>query len=215
MCTLLFAGCPPPYPKCKDDGNCASHGEVCVEGICKECRTDLECKQGFVCQSGACVKRSLPPGTCNNDSDCPGGEPCQNHKCVTPPPPAVEEEDAGITVEMADAGPSACELQEVHFDFNEFGLSEQSRTTLEHDADCIRQNGRPVMIEGNCDERGTEEYNLVLGEKRADAVRRYLAGLGVNEATIKTVSYGKLRPKDPGHSEAAWSTNRRADIHWR
>lgn len=211
----FIAGCPPPYPKCKSDDNCASHGEVCVDGLCKECKTDLQCKQGYTCSDGACVQKKVhAPGTCDTDSDCPGGEPCQNHRCVTPPP--AEAADAGTGEGMGNEPTASCQhLTEVHFDFNEFGLTEQSRSALEHDADCIRQAARSVTIEGNCDERGTEEYNLVLGEKRADSVRRYLVGLGVNESALKTVSYGKLRPKDPGHTEAAWAANRRADLVWR
>jgi peptidoglycan-associated lipoprotein len=213
--TPWLTGCPPPYPKCKDDSNCASHGEVCVDGTCKECRADSECKPGFTCQDGACIRKKLAPGTCNTDADCPAGQSCDHGHCVAPVPDGgPAEEDAGVA-EVPDAGPHACDLQEVRFDFNEFALTAEARAALEKDADCVRQMHRKVTIEGNCDERGTEEYNLVLGEKRADAVRRYLVGLGVNESDLKTVSYGKERPRDPGHTEAAWAANRRAELVWR
>jgi len=208
----VLAGCPPEYPKCKEDSHCAAHGEVCVGGLCKECRDDSQCKKGFECVEQACEKKALPPGTCETDADCPGGQPCEKGKCAAPVPDAGPAEEA---VEAPDAGPATCELEEIRFDFNEFSLSEQSRAAAERDAECIKRNHRAVLIQGNCDERGTVEYNLVLGENRADAVRRYLAGLGVDESALKTVSYGKERPKDPGHTEAAWAINRRVELVWR
>jgi peptidoglycan-associated lipoprotein len=67
-----------------------------------------------------------------------------------------------------------------------------------------------VRIEGNCDERGTVEYNLVLGQKRADSTKGYLINLGVDGKLLGTISYGKEKPVDPGHNEAAWAKNRRA-----
>jgi peptidoglycan-associated lipoprotein len=69
-----------------------------------------------------------------------------------------------------------------------------------------------VKIEGYCDERGTVEYNLVLGQKRADSTKSYLVSLSVDPKTLTTVSYGKERPLDPGHNEAAWARNRRAHL---
>jgi peptidoglycan-associated lipoprotein len=212
----FLAGCPPEYPHCKEDSNCASHGGVCLGGICKECRDDSQCKPGYECQEGACLRKKVPPGTCNEDTDCPGGQTCQGRRCVTPVMDAgpEEEPDAGTALPPHMA-PAACDLQEIHFDFNEFALNEPSRTALERDADCIKQTKRSVTIEGHTDERGTDEYNLVLGEKRADAVRRFLVQLGVNESSLKTVSYGKEHPKDPGHTDVAWAANRRAELIWR
>jgi len=69
-----------------------------------------------------------------------------------------------------------------------------------------------LIIEGNCDERGTEKYNLSLGERRALAAREYLANLGVKPERLKTVTYGAARPADPGHDEAAWKKNRRDEF---
>ena len=69
-----------------------------------------------------------------------------------------------------------------------------------------------LIVEGNCDERGTEKYNLALGERRALAVREYLANLGMDPQRIKTVTYGFSKPVDPGHNEAAWKKNRRDDF---
>jgi peptidoglycan-associated lipoprotein len=69
-----------------------------------------------------------------------------------------------------------------------------------------------LIVQGNCDERGTEKYNLALGERRALAVREYLANLGMNPDQIKTVTFGKSKPADPGHNEEAWKKNRRGDL---
>ncbi len=70
--------------------------------------------------------------------------------------------------------------------------------------------GKKVRIEGHCDERGTVEYNLVLGQKRADSTRNFLVGLGADGRLLETISYGKEKPVDPGHNEEAWAKNRRA-----
>ncbi|MDE0179549.1 MAG: OmpA family protein, partial [Gammaproteobacteria bacterium] len=72
-----------------------------------------------------------------------------------------------------------------------------------------------VNIEGHCDERGTREYNLALGERRSEAVRRYLISAGVRSTQIETVSFGEERPVDPGHDESAWAKNRRAEMSYR
>ncbi len=80
-------------------------------------------------------------------------------------------------------------------------------------AQALRQNSEaPVVIEGHCDERGTVEYNLALGDKRAKAVKDYLVWLGIDSSRLATVSYGKERPADLGHHEAAWAQNRRAEF---
>jgi len=78
-----------------------------------------------------------------------------------------------------EAAAGRCRLEVVYFDFNEASLSDEARTSLDRSAQCLRTQGKAsVVVEGHADERGTEEYNIVLGEKRATAVRRYLAGLG-------------------------------------
>jgi len=71
---------------------------------------------------------------------------------------------------------------------------------------------RKITIEGQCDERGTEEYNIALGERRANSAKRYLINLGVSTDQLSTISYGEERPADPGHSEEAWAKNRRSEF---
>lgn len=99
----------------------------------------------------------------------------------------------------------------VFFGFDSAVLSSDGERTLERQAAWLQANPAvSVMIEGHCDERGTREYNLALGERRAAAAKRYLVGLGVPTSRVNTVSYGKERPAVIGDSEAAWSQNRRS-----
>jgi len=108
----------------------------------------------------------------------------------------------------------AADLETIHFDYNQFVLRADAVQKLNANAD--KMKAKPVStvwrIEGNCDERGTQEYNLALGEKRALAVREYLMKLGVPGDRIITISYGEENPVQDGHDESAWKFNRRADF---
>jgi peptidoglycan-associated lipoprotein len=99
----------------------------------------------------------------------------------------------------------------VYFDLDSFTLRADAKPVLDAQAAWLRRwNTVRVRIEGNCDERGTREYNFALGARRASAVRDYLVGRGVAAARIETISYGKERPLDPGSNEEAWARNRNA-----
>ncbi len=98
----------------------------------------------------------------------------------------------------------------IYFDFDKSEIKIETRIALNRIASWLRENRNShLMIEGYCDERGTEEYNLALGERRALSVRRYLIGLRVPSGMLHTISYGESRPADPGHNEKAWAKNRR------
>ena len=102
-------------------------------------------------------------------------------------------------------------LHDIRFDFDMADIREDAKPTLEENASFLKQYPSiKIVIEGHCDERGSVEYNLALGERRAKAARNYLATLGVESARMTTVSYGKELPLDPGHDEQAWARNRRA-----
>ena len=104
-------------------------------------------------------------------------------------------------------------LKRVHFDFDRYDLRADAIRILGDDAAAIKQHSQfGVRIEGHCDERGTVEYNLALGEKRARAARDYLVSLGTPAGRLRIVSFGKERALDPGHNEEAWSLNRRAEL---
>jgi peptidoglycan-associated lipoprotein len=99
----------------------------------------------------------------------------------------------------------------VFFALDSHSLDSQSQATLDAQAGWLQRNANVrVMIEGHADERGTREYNLALGDRRANAARDYLQSRGVAASRMQTISWGKERPADPGHDENAWAQNRRA-----
>lgn len=101
----------------------------------------------------------------------------------------------------------------VHFDFDSSTVKPGEKSKIEAVADYMKKNpGNALRIEGHCDERGTEEYNRSLGDRRALALREYLANLGGNPDRIITISFGEDRPVDQGHDEAAWAKNRRGEF---
>lgn len=101
----------------------------------------------------------------------------------------------------------------VYFAFNRYTVADDYQSLLQQHAEYLKQNPqRRILIQGNTDERGTSEYNLALGQKRAEAVRRALSLMGVSDAQMEAVSLGKEKPKALGHDEESWSQNRRADI---
>jgi peptidoglycan-associated lipoprotein len=101
----------------------------------------------------------------------------------------------------------------VYFDFDSSTIKTSEHKKLEDVAAYFKTHTNDVLrVEGNCDERGTEKYNLALGERRALAVREYLANLGMDPREIVTVTFGAAKPVDPGHDEAAWKKNRRGDL---
>ena len=118
---------------------------------------------------------------------------------------------AGEDVEGAEAAEPAILLQDVFFDYDKFELDQEDRQALNQNARLLREHpSARILIEGHCDERGTVQYNLALGEKRAREVRSYLVDLGIDGSRIDVVSYGKERPFVLGHDEEAWAQNRRA-----
>lgn len=137
------------------------------------------------------------------------------------PPPAVDtsdpdadarrraEEEARLARERAYGS-----IQEmIFFDFDRSDLREDARATLQRKAEALRQfPDIRIRIEGHADERGTVEYNLALGERRADAARAYLVDLGIDPDRMTTISYGEERPQVMGQNEAAWSQNRRDEF---
>ncbi len=121
------------------------------------------------------------------------------------------EGPTGSDIPLDAANEAQGPLADIHFEFDQATLTEEARGTLGGHATWLK--ARPsvaVTIEGHCDERGTVEYNLALGDRRAEAVRDYLASLGIAANRLDTLSLGKERPLVPGHDESAWAQNRRA-----
>jgi len=131
----------------------------------------------------------------------------------TPPPaPAPAPTPAPAPApDYAAMDPGQYGIQPVFFAYDKFDLSEQAMATLESNARIMNEHPTvSYLVEGHCDERGTVEYNLALGEKRAKAARDYLVSLGVAAARLRVTSYGEEKPFATGHDESAWSQNRRA-----
>jgi peptidoglycan-associated lipoprotein len=145
----------------------------------------------------ATVANTTPaPSSCSSDLDCGPRQLCIRARCVD------------ITADLAE-----CSHVRVHFPFNSSELDPAELTALQRSARCLgADTALHVTIEGNADERGTEEYNLALGDRRATAVAKYLESLGASEAQLRTVSYGKENPLCTEHDEACWARNRRAEL---
>lgn len=131
---------------------------------------------------------------------------------VAPPPEAKPEARPEA---MPEAMPKEelykIVLEDVHFEFDKSTLTTLAKGILDENAKKLKENpGIKVIIEGHCDERGSREYNLALGERRAVSVKNYLSTLGIEDKRMKTISYGEERPLDPSHNERAWALNRRA-----
>jgi len=149
--------------------------------------------------------------------------------CSTTPPPAQESQvgqsDMSQQSDVKGAGEDTLKsegvpsheamagMEKIYFDFDQFTLSAESRQTLGENAKYLQANsGVQVVIEGHCDERGSDEYNLALGESRALAAKNYLVSLGVSPARLSVISYGEEKPAVMGADEDAWAKNRRAEF---
>jgi len=129
----------------------------------------------------------------------------------TDPIAVIQETAASEQPDVVEATPLVVELETIHFAFDRHSLTAESREILAQNALLLQTNpGLKVTIEGHCDERGSDEYNLALGERRATAARDYLVSLGVASDRVTSVSYGEEQPLDPSGSESAWAKNRRA-----
>jgi len=159
------------------------------------------------------VARPTPPPATTTAPPPPPERP------PAPPEPAREpvsvpaepvREDAIATAPLDEINRNS-PLKPVYFALDSDELTPEGQKILDDDAALLKKYGSwAITIEGHCDERGTAEYNLALGERRAVAARTYLVSLGISADRVRTVSYGKEFPFDPGHEESAWSKNRRA-----
>jgi peptidoglycan-associated lipoprotein len=129
------------------------------------------------------------------------------------------DEDTGEPIQdedvMSEAGDldTKVELGRIHFEFDKYRLTDEAKEVLADNARVLKNNSKVrILIEGHCDERGTVEYNLALGERRAQAARDYLLELGIPASRISIISYGKERPLEFGQSESAWAKNRRDEF---
>ena len=128
------------------------------------------------------------------------------------PPPAAGPAKVAPPEQKVDV-PVVSPLKDINFDFDKYAIRDGDAAILKDNMSWLNapaNKGKKVRVEGHCDERGTVEYNLVLGQKRADSAKNFLVKLGADSRLLETVSYGKEKPVDPAHNEAAWAKNRRA-----
>ena len=197
----LFAGCTPDYPKCDHDEDCHK-GEFCVNNMCQQCRGNNDCPAGQQCASGAC---QTIPGYCTSASQCGPGMDCQNNTCVT-------QTQSNLTPAPTTPAPVAgqCELSSVYFDYDSDSLADNARDQLSRNAGCVKERAiKGVHLTGLTDPRGTEEYNLALGDRRAKSAQQYLKSLGL-EADVSYSSMGEEVAS--GTDEGSWAKDRRVDF---
>jgi peptidoglycan-associated lipoprotein len=156
------------------------------------------------------VARPTPPPPASEPSaPRPPTPPEPTQEPTIPPEPKVDEAD--LNAKDLDTLNRESPFQPVFFGFDSSDVDAQAQTTLNANAELLKKYpGWTITIEGHCDERGTAEYNLALGERRALSARNYLVSLGISADRLRTISYGKEFPFDPGHNEEAWAKNRRA-----
>ena len=166
------------------------------------------------CASNNGVKKDeaiAPPATTQTkqaDVKAVKSTPAVTKSAVNPAPESFKK-----TAAKAEPQQLTSALERIYFDFDSDALSVQARKTLTSDADYLRKRAvAKLRIEGNCDERGSAEYNIALGEKRAEAAEKYLVTMGIPADRLAIISYGKEKPADLGHDEAAWAKNRRDDF---
>ncbi|MBH1988409.1 MAG: peptidoglycan-associated lipoprotein Pal [Myxococcaceae bacterium] len=183
ICVLSACSSTPKNGSCKIDSDCKD--AVCVFGKCQECAVNADCLAGKSCSENRCVDSSL--GDAANKSQSLIQTPDELSQCF----------QSGT----------------IYFGFDQYDVKLEDSDRLTDMAACLRADlDSRITIAGNTDDRGTVEYNLALGEKRAKSVSQYLQNSGISDSRIHVVSYGKEKPVDPANNEEAWARNRRADI---
>ncbi len=154
----------------------------------------------FACKKKAVVEPVKPP------------PPVEKEEIEEVPPPPVEKEISEEELfNQMGLEEVTKEFKDVFFDFDKYNIRDDQVENLEHDAAYLKKwKSVRILIEGHCDERGTNEYNMALGHRRASAAKDYLVSLGVEESRIEIISYGEERPFALGHNEDSWWQNRRA-----
>lgn len=194
-------------PECHVTPDCLAKGAdlICRNNRCvPQCTEDAECGAGQTCISHKCV------AACLNDAGCPSGYLCMDGHCETEADAAANGHHSCRPVKAGDA----VALDTVFFEFNQYDLTAETRSVLEQAALCLKQapGGLKVLLEGHCDDRGTQEYNLALGQRRGQAVEKYLRTLGIDATALEASSKGKNEPVCSDGTEACFSRNRRVEF---
>ncbi|MEM9067312.1 MAG: OmpA family protein [Myxococcota bacterium] len=194
---ITLVACGPTYPNCDEDDDCRD-GEYCVDNQCQQCRTDSHCPAGQQCVGGRCEDID---GYCSSNADCPDGQECRGNRCVA-------EASTNVSEPITDTGPTQCELRTVYFSFDSEELDSSARDAISANARCVRDRSiARVHLTGFTDPRGTEEYNLALGDRRARAVLQYMSSLGVERGNLSASSMGEEMSR--GQDEAGFRNDRK------
>jgi peptidoglycan-associated lipoprotein len=179
-------------PECTSDETCPV-GQVCQAGKCKACATNDECGPGGTCEAGACKRAKK----CSKDDECADDEDCTNGVC----------RKAGAATNPGDA---TCTLATVYFGFDDSSVQASERDRLAANVACIEKTkGKSVYLVGHTDTSGTEEYNIALSERRAQAVADYMSRLGSDPARLQVVPKGETEPTGLGDDR-----DRRVEFQW-
>ncbi len=236
MLGSVVCGCRPKYPNCKKDDHC-NESEYCVNGRCQQCRDHGDCPEGQECQSGACreiigycsqssdcaegqvcrdnrcgpcltagdcaegkvcIDGICGEAECRNTEDCPAGLSCVNYRC---------EPDATSTSEI---GAGDCVIETIYFEFDSSEITSEIRRTIESNFECLMKRGGRVTLEGHCDPRGTTEYNMALGERRARVISKIMKVMGMEASMLRIVSKGE--EEATGRGEDGWAKDRRVEF---
>jgi peptidoglycan-associated lipoprotein len=220
-------------PGCKADKDC-KNGLVCSANTCVECTSDAQCSDGKRCKANACVQAS----ECEKDSECQDGKVCQAGKCkacasddecaggsckagaCTPPKKCSKDDECADDEDCVNgvcqkggrgnAGGATCTLSTVYFSYDNASIQASERDRLDANVACIEKNkGKSVYLIGHTDTSGTEEYNIALSERRAQAVADYMARLGTDPARLQVVPKGETEPTGLGDDR-----DRRVEFQW-
>lgn len=223
--------------ECVEDAQCTAKDPtmVCNPGskrceVKAECTTDPDCQAsnpGYVCRASKCVPE------CAQDADCGSGQKCESQKCVTAAQCASDvecgpnmecrggqcfekERDPWANVSAKCKSNQAGQplaLGVIRFDFDKSNVRPDMRGILDGNATCLKQGTKVTLVlEGHADERGTQEYNLALGEQRADTIRQYLVSAGVDPSRVRVVSKGENEPVCRSATDACYEKNRRVEF---
>jgi len=215
LAAALSTGCTPKYPKCDRDSHCRD-GEFCVNNLCQQCREDADCPDGRSCNAGACQAEAAITA-CTIDADCGAGKACAAGSCIVPECATDSDCPAGLSCEgrrcqmaptaSATSADGACSLEPLYFTFDSSELTAESRRAVERNASCLARRSGNVTVEGHCDPRGTTEYNLALGDRRAQVTKKVLKASGVDGVSLRVSSRGE--EEATGTDEAGWALDRK------
>jgi len=228
--SLSFVGCTkkPAKITCKNNSDCllTQNGKqtqgVCHMGVCEECMSDTDCKDLKKCVNNRCKSACKIDADCDensycdnktclskcsdDDGSCPPGNSCSLGKCVAD----NKINSNSLSGEITDCN----DLAKIYFEFDSSKINNNHEQDIAKLAKCLQDNpSKKLTILGHTDERGTKEYNLALGERRAQAVKSYLSSThSIASKQIQIVSYGSEKPQVQGADESAYAKNRRAEF---